>query len=74
VRRGYDNTQLRAVRDCCAVPLIASGGAGEMQHFKDTFTTANVDGALAASVFHNAEINIGELKQFLADQKISIRI
>ena len=74
VRRGYDNTQLRAVRDRCGVPLIASGGAGEMQHFKDTFTAANVDGALAASVFHSAEINIGELKQFLADQKISVRI
>ena len=74
VRQGYDTDQLQAVRERCTVPLIASGGAGEMQHFSDAFTVANVDGALAASVFHSAEINIGELKQFLADQKISIRI
>ncbi len=74
VRQGYDTDQLQAVRERCTVPLIASGGAGEMQHFSDAFTVANVDGALAASVFHSAEINIGELKQFLADQRISIRI
>lgn len=74
VRQGYDNQQLAIMRSCCAVPLIASGGAGERMHFLDTFREANVDGALAASVFHSAEINIGELKQFLAEQKISIRI
>ncbi len=74
VRQGYDTDQLQAVRERCTVPLIASGGAGEMQHFSDAFTVANVDGALAASVFHSAEINIGDLKQFLAEQKISIRI
>ena len=74
VRQGYDTDQLQAVRERCTVPLIASGGAGEMQHFSDAFTVAKVDGALAASVFHSAEINIGDLKQFLADQKISIRI
>ncbi len=73
VRQGYDMDQLQAARERCTVPLIASGGAGEMQHFSDAFTVANVDGALAASVFHSAEINIAELKQFLADQKISIR-
>ena len=74
VRQGYDTDQLLAVRQCCTMPLIASGGAGEIQHFSDVFKAANVDGALAASVFHGAEINIGTLKQFLADQRISIRI
>lgn len=73
VRQGYDNSQLRLVRENCRVPLIASGGAGAMQHFADTFQLAGVDGALAASVFHNAEIDIGELKHFLAEQAIDIR-
>ena len=73
VRQGYDNEQLRLVRQHCAVPLIASGGAGTMQHFADTFELANVDGALAASVFHSAEINIAELKEFLAGRDIHIR-
>ncbi len=73
VRQGYDNEQLRLVREGCSVPLIASGGAGAMEHFADTFRLADVDGALAASVFHSAEINIGELKSFLVDQDIHIR-
>jgi cyclase len=74
VRNGYDTDQLSTIRSQCTVPLIASGGAGEMQHFFDVFTAANVDGALAASVFHSAEINIGDLKHYLAEQKISVRI
>jgi len=74
VRQGYDNKQLGTMRASCSVPLIASGGAGSMSHFFDTFDEANVDGALAASVFHSAEINIGDLKQFLAERRISVRI
>ena len=74
VRNGYDIGQLAAVRSRCTVPLIASGGAGEMTHFQDAFKIANVDGALAASVFHSAEINIGDLKQFLAAKQVSMRI
>ncbi len=73
VRKGYDTGQLSVVRAECAVPLIASGGAGSMQHFADSFRIADVDGALAASVFHSAEINIGDLKAFLADHSINIR-
>ena len=73
VRNGYDIRQLRTMRERCTVPLIASGGAGDMQHFADVFKAANVDGALAASVFHSAEIGITQLKQFLADQQISVR-
>ena len=74
VRQGYDNQQLRVVRECCSVPLIASGGAGSMQHFADTFLDAGVDGALAASVFHGAEVNVADLKQFLTTQSIEIRM
>jgi len=74
VRKGYDLEQLQLARDNSFVPLIASGGAGAMQHFLDVFVAANVDGALAASVFHSAEIDIAELKRFLADNSIDIRL
>jgi cyclase len=66
VRNGYDLDQLSKVRAVCHVPLIASGGAGTMEHFLEAFRDANVDGALAASVFHKQIINIGELKTYLA--------
>jgi cyclase len=73
VRRGYDVAQLRQARALCQVPLIASGGAGEMQHFADVFEQADVDGALAASVFHSGAIAIPALKQFLREQQIEVR-
>jgi cyclase len=73
VRKGYDVVQLAAVRAVTQVPLIASGGAGAMEHFKDVFEVAHVDGALAASVFHTAAIEIGELKRYLAAAGIAIR-
>lgn len=73
VRKGYDVAQLLGMRQRCTVPLIASGGAGEMQHFAEVFEKASVDGALAASVFHSAEIPIPALKQYLAARHISIR-
>jgi cyclase len=74
VRKGYDNEQLALVRKHCQVPLIASGGAGAKAHFATTFREAGVDGALAASVFHSAEINIQDLKRYLADDGIDIRM
>ena len=74
VRKGYDNGQLRLMRDNSKVPLIASGGAGTMQHFLDVFSVADVDGALAASVFHSAEINVGDLKNFLHRNSVDIRL
>jgi cyclase len=74
VRKGYDSDQLAVVRDRSRVPLIASGGAGAMEHFYDVFTRARVDGALAASVFHSAEINISALKRYLAERDIDIRL
>ena len=73
VRQGYDLTQLSAVRAVCKVPLIASGGAGTMEHFLDAFETAHADGALAASVFHKKIINIGELKTYLCEHNIEVR-
>lgn len=73
VRRGYDIAQLKSIRAQCNVPLIASGGAGSMQHFFEVFSQAQVDGALAASVFHKAVIQIPELKEYLRAEGISIR-
>lgn len=73
VRQGYDLTQLQLMRNACKVPLIASGGAGAMQHFADVFEQADVDGALAASVFHKGIIPIQELKAFLLERKLEIR-
>lgn len=74
VRKGYDIKQLKAVRDVCPVPLIASGGAGATEHFEDVFKTANVDGALAASVFHKSVISIPTLKQDLKSAGIEMRL
>lgn len=57
-----------------AVPVIASGGAGNMQHFKEVFENANADAALAASIFHYKEIEIPELKKYLQHNKINVRL
>jgi len=73
VRSGYDNEQLRIIRAVCTVPLIASGGAGAIAHFRDVFRVADVDGALAASVFHSAEIDIQDLKIWLQSEGIAVR-
>ena len=73
VRKGYDTDQLRTVRPVCDVPLIASGGAGALEHFRDVFQHADVDGALAASVFHSAEIAIPDLKSYLVETSIDVR-
>ena len=73
VRRGYDIEQLAAVRALCTVPLIASGGAGETAHFAQVFRQADVDGALAASVFHSGRIAIPALKRELAAEGIEVR-
>ncbi|GAB3506298.1 imidazole glycerol phosphate synthase subunit HisF [Pseudoxanthomonas daejeonensis] len=73
VRRGYDIAQLRQARDLCHVPLVASGGAGEPVHFAEAFEQADVDGALAASVFHSGAIPIPGLKRFLRERDIEVR-
>lgn len=71
---GYDLSFLKKAREICNVPLIASGGAGKIEHFYDVFHHANVDGALAASVFHKKTIKIRTLKNFLLNQGIAIRV
>ena len=70
---GFDNTFLKAVNDDLSIPLIASGGAGNSQHFVDVFQQADVDAALAASVFHYGEILIPELKEELRKHGIAVR-
>lgn len=74
VRKGYDLQQLKTTRDVLTIPLIASGGAGEANHFADVFEQTNVDGALAASVFHSGQIPISDLKQYLKNQNIQVRL
>jgi imidazole glycerol-phosphate synthase subunit HisF len=73
VRRGYDVAQLTALRECCQVPLVASGGAGAVDHFVEVFRVARVDAALAASVFHSGEIAIPSLRRELRAQGIEVR-
>jgi imidazole glycerol-phosphate synthase subunit HisF len=73
VRRGYDVEQLRAVRGICHVPLVASGGAGAVEHFVSVFKDAGVDAALAASVFHSGAIAIPDLKRELKTAGIEVR-
>lgn len=74
VRKGYDLVQLTKMRALCDVPLIASGGAGTMNDFATVFNETDVDGALAASVFHKGVVDIGELKTFLAQQGVATRL
>jgi imidazole glycerol-phosphate synthase subunit HisF len=73
VRNGYDVEQLRAVREICDVPLVASGGAGAVEHFAAVFKDAGVDAALAASVFHSGAIAIRDLKRELRADGIEVR-
>ena len=73
VKGGYDLLQLNAVRAICSVPLVASGGAGTLAHFRDVFQEADVDGALAASVFHSGAIAIPALKHYLQAAGIQVR-
>jgi imidazole glycerol-phosphate synthase subunit HisF len=74
MKRGYDIEQLSAVRSRVSIPLIASGGAGALEHFAEAFLKARVDGALAASVFHKQVLTIGEVKDFLRKQGVAVRI
>lgn len=73
VRKGYDIAQLQSLREAVTIPIIASGGAGTMQDFTDVFQQANVDGALAATVFHENIIPIPRLKQKLMEDGIHVR-
>ncbi|MBS0219062.1 MAG: imidazole glycerol phosphate synthase subunit HisF [Proteobacteria bacterium] len=74
VRNGYDIAQLREARALATVPLVASGGAGTIDHFETAFRDADVDGALAASVFHSGAVRIPELKRELSARGIAMRL
>ena len=73
-RQGFDIEQLKAARKLVSIPLIASGGAGSTSHFIEVFKQADVDGALAATVFHNNKIPIPILKQMLSAAGIGVRL
>ncbi len=74
VKEGYANEMLAQLADTLSIPIIASGGAGRMEHFRDAFTIGKADAALAASVFHFGEIPIPTLKEYLRGEGISVRI
>ncbi|UPT65937.1 MAG: imidazole glycerol phosphate synthase subunit HisF [Sphingobacteriales bacterium JAD_PAG50586_3] len=73
-KNGFANEALNQLSQLINIPIIASGGAGAMPHFVDTFTTGNADAALAASIFHFKEISIPDLKQYLHQHNIPIRL
>lgn len=74
VKRGFAVEALAQLSEQLPVPIIASGGAGTMEHFRDAFTVGHADAALAASVFHYGEIGIGDLKHYLKGEGINVRI
>ncbi len=74
VKQGYANEALACLSDSLNIPIIASGGAGCKEHFRDAFTVGHADAALAASVFHFGEIPIPELKHYLYDEGINVRL
>ena len=74
VKQGFPNEALAVLSETLSIPVIASGGAGTMEHFKDAFTIGKADAALAASIFHFKEISIPELKQYLAKENIPVRL
>ena len=74
VKEGYANDALRHLSETLGIPVIASGGAGCPEHFKDAFTLGKADAALAASVFHFGEIKIRELKEYLSSEGINVRL
>ena len=74
VKKGYAHEALAKISETVGIPVIASGGAGKKEHFKDAFTAGKADAALAASVFHFGEISISELKHYLHSEGINVRM
>ena len=72
-KAGYDIELTRAIADAVSIPVIASGGAGTLEHFYDALTEGGADAALAASLFHYKELEISQVKDYLADRGISVR-
>lgn len=74
VKMGYANEELAKMSEQLSIPIIASGGAGRKEHFRDVFTLGHADAALAASVFHFGEISIADLKHYLKNEGINVRL
>lgn len=73
VKQGFANDALRELSESLSIPIIASGGAGAMEHFKDVFTLGKADAGLAASIFHYKEIAIPDLKDYLRGEGVNVR-
>ncbi len=73
-KAGYDLSLTRAVADAVSIPVIALGGAGTLEHFYEALTTGGADAALAASLFHYKELEISEVKEYLAKRDVPVRI
>ena len=73
-KNGYDIELTRTVSDNVSIPVIASGGAGKLEHFKEAFTEGKADAVLAASLFHYKELEIMNLKRYLAEKGVSVRM
>lgn len=74
VKQGYANEALAQLAENIPIPVIASGGAGRKEHFRDAFVQGHADAALAASVFHFGEIKIPELKKYLSKEGVNVRL
>ena len=74
VKQGFANEALAMLADALPIPIIASGGAGSKEHFRDAFPIGKADAALAASVFHFGEIPVPELKKWLRDEGVTVRM
>ena len=73
-KAGYDLELTKAVAESVSIPVIASGGAGTVEHFKEALTDGGADAALAASLFHYKELEIRQVKEYLREQGISVRL
>ena len=73
-KAGYDLKLTRAIADAVSIPVIASGGAGSLEHFYDALTEGGADAALAASLFHYKELEIREVKEYLRDRGLPVRL
>ena len=73
-KAGYDLELTSAVAESVSIPVIASGGAGKLEHFKEALTVGKADAALAASLFHYKELEIREVKEYLRSEGVSVRL
>jgi cyclase len=73
-KEGYDMDLVRSVSEAVSIPVIASGGAGKLEHMADVLQNAGADAVLAASIFHFGEYTVGDVKRFLAERGVPVRL